>query len=194
MSDRGPLSTYPMAESWLMQFDATDRLAAARMLDAMLLLNEERVSAALRLQLYALADGRSGRHRRIALYAEREFGGTPAFDVRLICDANGRLRRRSIGRKGPEPVKPMRGSERVGSEGLGAFVIWQVHETKPKSFMNHPGPDLIRGKTNPAGSIGVVTDFIGSGSRVRDMLDAFWAAPSVRSWVSRKAACSGIWM
>jgi hypothetical protein len=52
--------------------------------------------------------------------------------------------------------------------------------------MNHPGPDLLRGKKSPAGSIGLVTDFIGSGSRVREMLDAFWAVPSVRSWVSRK--------
>jgi hypothetical protein len=104
----------------------------------------------------------------------------------MVPDANGRLRRRSTGRKGPAPVKPVRGSGRVGSEGLVAFVISQAHETKPKSFMNHPGPDILRGKTSPAGSIGVVTDFIGSGSRVREMLDAFWAVPSVRSWVSRK--------
>jgi hypothetical protein len=186
MSDRRPLSTYPTARSWLTQFDATDRPAASTMLDAMLLLNEEQVSAALRSQLYALADTRHGRRRRIALYAEREFGGAPALNVQLIPDANHRLRRRSIGRKGPAPVKPVRGGGRVGSEGLVAFVISQAHETKPRSFMNHPGPDLLRGKTSPAGSIGVVTDFIGSGSRVREMLDAFWAVPSIRSWVSRK--------
>ena len=186
MSDRSPLSTYPTAQAWLTQFDPVDRLAAERMLDAMLLLNEEQVSAALRAQLYALADDRQGKRRRVALYAERAFGGAPAFEVEIIPDANGTPRRRSTGRKGPPPVKPVRGSGRVGSEGLVAFVISQAHETKPKSFMNHPGPDLLRGKTSPAGSIGVVTDFIGSGSRVREMLDAFWAVPSVRSWVSRK--------
>ncbi|WP_434056899.1 phosphoribosyltransferase-like protein [Bradyrhizobium tunisiense] len=156
------------------------------MLDSMLLLNEEQVSAALRSQLYALAASRHGRRKRVALYAEREFGGAPAFTVESIPDAAGRLRRRSIGRKGPAPVSPVRGSGRVGSEGLVAFVISQAHATKPRSFMNHPGPDLIRGKTSPAGSIGIVTDFIGSGSRVCEMLDAFWAVPSVRSWVSRK--------
>jgi hypothetical protein len=186
MSDRRPLSTYHTAQAWLTQFDAIDRPAAGTMLDAMLLLNEEQVSAALRSQLYALADARHGRRRRVALYAEREFGGASAFSVEIVSDANGRLRRRSIGRKGPAPVKPVRGSGRVGSEGLVAFVISQAHETKPKSFINHPGPDFLRGKTSPAGSIGVVTDFIGSGSRVREMLDAFWAVPSVRSWVSRK--------
>lgn len=34
--------------------------------------------------------------------------------------------------------------------------------------LSAPGPDLLRGKTSPAGSIGVVTDFIGPGSRVRE--------------------------
>ena len=155
------------------------------MLNAMLLLNEEQVSAAIRSQLYALAESRHGRHRRIALYAEREFNGAPAFRVDMIADAHGIERRRSIGRKGPPPVSPARGSGRVGSEGLIAFVISQANESKPKSFLNHPGPDSIRGKTNPAGAIAIVTDFIGSGSRVCAMLDAFWAVPSVRSWVSR---------
>ncbi|MEA2871007.1 MAG: hypothetical protein QOH67_983 [Hyphomicrobiales bacterium] len=186
MADRQPLSTYPTAQSWLMQFGVSNQPAAGLMLDSMLLLNEEQVSAALRSQLYALAGSRHGRRRRIALYAEREFGGVPAFNVEIVLDTNGRPRRRSIGRKGPAPVKPVRGSGRVGSEGLVAFIISQAHETRPKSFMNHPGPDFLRGKTSPAGSIGIVTDFIGSGSRVREMLDAFWAVPSVRSWVSRK--------
>jgi hypothetical protein len=186
MSDRKPLSTYPTAQSWLAQFGAADQPAGRLMLDSMLLLNEEQVSAALRSQLYALAASRHGRRKRIALYAEREFGGAPAFNVEMVPDAAGRARRRSIGRKGPAPVNPVRGSGRVGSEGLVAFVISQAHETKPKSFMNHPGPDFLRGKTSPAGCVGVVTDFIGSGSRVREMLDAFWAVPSVRSWVSRK--------
>ena len=56
MSDRRPLSTYPTAQAWLTQFDAIDRPAVETMLDAMLLLNEEQVSTALRSQLYALAE------------------------------------------------------------------------------------------------------------------------------------------
>src|ERR1700694_5782459 len=132
MSDRKPLSTYSTAQSWLTQFGATDQPAARLMLDSCLLLNEEQVSAALRSQLYALAASRHGKRRRIALYAEREFSGAPAFNVEMLPDADGRLRRRSIGRKGPAPVKPVRGSGRVGSEGLVAFVISQAHETKPK--------------------------------------------------------------
>ncbi len=155
------------------------------MLDAMLLLNEEQVSSAIRSQLYALAKKRKGRHRRMALYAEREIDSTEMFKSELTSDRTGRMRVRAIGRKGPGAVKPIRGSSRVGSEGLVAFIISQAKEAWPKIFMNHPGPDLIRGKCHPAGSIVIVTDFIGSGSRVRTMLDAFWAVPSVRAWHSR---------
>ncbi len=183
--DRRPLSAYPTPQAWLSQFELADQASAAALLDAMLLLNEEQVSASLRSQLYRLADDRHEKRRRIALYAEREFGGTPPFEVRRVPDVGGRIRQRAVGRKGPAPVKPVRGSGRVGSEGFVAFVISQAKETRPDALMNHPGPDLIRGKSKPAGSIGVVTDFIGTGSRVRAMLDAFWAVPSVRSWVSR---------
>lgn len=179
------LSSFPSAKIWLDQFNSADRGAAASLLDAMLLLNEEQVSAALRSQLYDIAATRSGKHRRIALYAEREFATSLAFEVKAIRKTSGRVRMRAVGRRGPPAVLPVRGSSRVGSEGLVAFVISQAKETWPKIFMNHPGPDLIRGKTRPAGSIGIVTDFIGSGSRVRSMLDAFWAVPSVRAWVSR---------
>lgn len=174
MSKRPPLSSYPTARAWLRQFSAVHQPAAAGLLDALLLLNEEQVSAALRAQLYAMADTRRGRRRRIALYAEREFGGAPAFKTELVLDAGGRLRRRAVGRRGPEPVKPIRGGGRVGSEGLVAFVISQAVGTRPNIFMNHPGPDLIRGKTAPPATIAIVADFIGSGSRVREVLDAFW--------------------
>jgi hypothetical protein len=150
----------------------------------MLLLNEEQVSAAIRGQLYKMAEERKGRHRRMALYAEREFDGTRLFESSLTPDRHGRMRQRAVGRKGPDAVKPIRGSSRVGSEGLIAFVISQAKEAYPQIFMNHPGPDLIRGRSRPAGSIVIVTDFIGSGSRVRSMLDAFWAVPSVRAWHS----------
>lgn len=104
----------------------------------------------------------------------------------MLTGNNGRLRRRAVGRSGPAAVKPVRGRGRVGSEGLVAFLASQQKEAWPKIFMNHPGPDRLRGKTAPAGEIIVLTDFIGSGSRIRSMLDKFWAVPTVRSWVSRR--------
>jgi hypothetical protein len=156
------------------------------MLDAMLLLNEEQVSTAIRGALDKIAGGVRHRGRRIALYAEREFQESAVFSSALSPDRHGRLRRRAIGRSGPPAVKPVRGRGRVGSEGLVAFLASQQKEAWPKIFMNHPGPDLLRGKTAPAGEIIVLTDFIGSGSRILSMLDKFWAVPTIRSWVSRR--------
>jgi len=103
----------------------------------------------------------------------------------LTPDKAGRIRRRAVGRAGPVAVSPKRGSRRVGSEGLVAFVLSQVTEAWPRIFANQPGPDRIRGK-RPIGTLVIVADFIGSGNRVRRVLDKFWAVSSVKAWVSRK--------
>lgn len=179
------LSSYGTSQQWLQQFLPADTVDAAAMLDAMLLLNEEQVSAAIRSQLYALADRRSGRRRRVALYVEREMEQKAFFRSTITLDTKGKHHYRAMGRTGPPAVKPIRSGTRVGSEGLIAFVISQAKEARPKIFMNQPGPDLLRGKTAPAGTIALVTDFIGSGSRLRSMLDALWAVPTVRAWRSR---------
>jgi hypothetical protein len=44
----------------------------------------------------------------------------------------------------------------------------------------------IRAKSSPVGAIVIVTDLIGTGTRVNRMLDKFWSVPSVKSWVSGK--------
>ncbi|PBC19312.1 hypothetical protein CK226_29725 [Mesorhizobium sp. WSM4311] len=156
------------------------------MLDAMLLLNEEQVVTSIRTALDRIAKGTRHRNRRVALYAEREFQEAAIFTSQDLPDKDGRVRRRAIGRSGPPAVKPVRGRARVGSEGLLAFVASQQKDAWPKIFMNHPGPDSLRAKSAPAGEIVIITDFIGSGSRVRSMLDKFWAVPTIRSWMSRK--------
>ncbi len=156
------------------------------MLDAMLLLNEEQVVTSIRNALDRIAKGTRHRSKRVALYAEREFQEGTIFTSQDLPDRNGRMRKRAIGRSGPPAVKPVRGHARVGSEGLLAFVVSQQKEAWPDIFMNHPGPDSLRAKSAPAGEVVIITDFIGSGTRVRSMLDKFWAVPTIRSWISRK--------
>src|SRR6266480_4586309 len=92
---------------WLAQFHGNDQPLAAMLLDAILLLNEEQVSAALRKQLDILAKTRKGKRKRVALYVEREFAGEKFFDEALIADRNGRMRRRAVGASGPAAVKPL---------------------------------------------------------------------------------------
>jgi len=156
------------------------------MLNALLLLNEEQVAFAILGLLQGLAAERSGRRRRVALYVEREFPERSAFEVRSIPDAGGIVRRRAVGRAGPAAVKPKRGSPRVGSEGPIAFIISQVVAAWPSIYANQPGPDRIRSARNPIGALVIVTDFVGSGTRVNTILDKFWNVPSVRAWVSRR--------
>lgn len=185
MAEHKRLSQTAAGAAWLDQFGPEDREAAAKMLDAMLLLNEEQVAASIRTALDRVAKGPRHRKRRVALYAEREFDASQIFEVQLLPDAAGRPRRRAVGYNGPPGVKPVRGRSRVGSEGFVAHLISQVSERWAEVFMNHPGPARLRQKTAPAGEIIIVTDFLGSGSRVSTMLDKFWAVPTVRSWKSR---------
>jgi len=180
------LSQTSIGQAWIAQFSTDDRPAAAAMLDTLLLLNEEQVVTSIRMALDRIAKGARHQGKRVALYAEREFQEAAIFVSKNQTDPNGRLRRRAVGKSGPAPVHPIRGRSRVGSEGLLAFVASQQKDAWPSIFMNHPGPDRLRAKTAPAGEIIIVTDFIGSGCRIRSMLEKFWAVPTIRSWVSRK--------
>jgi hypothetical protein len=181
---RPKLSASSSARVWISQFRAEDQQAAADLLDALILLNEADVALAVRHQLRKLAKGRTGKRKKVALYVEREFAERAIFRSELLPGRDGKIRRRAIGDRGPAAVRPRRGSTRVGSEGPGAFLLSQAAEIAPSIFLNGPGPDRIRRHQAPL--IVIVTDFIGTGTRVGQMLDKFMRVPSVRAWRSAK--------
>jgi len=181
---RPKLSSTSLARSWLGQFRTIDQIAAARLIDALLLLNDDDVAAAIRSELRKLALSRSGKRRKVALYTEREIAESVMFQSKRLPGRDGKVRLRAFGDRGPAAVKPVRGRARVGSEGWTAFLISQAQERSPGIYLNHPGPDRIR--RNKASLIVIVTDFIGSGGRIAAMLDKFLAVPSVRAWRSNK--------
>lgn len=178
------LSETAVGQSWLAQFDiGADQAAAAAMLDAMLLLDQEEVAAAQRAGLASLQTQpphRPSSKHRIGLYAEREFAESRIFTEELVNGRDGKQKMRSTGPKRVAPVAPRRGSSRVGSEGPTANVISQVIKSNSRIFTSHPGPEIIR-KTGVS-IICIVTDLIGSGTRINKMLDLFWKSPSVRAW------------
>ena len=186
MAAKPSLSQTLAGQRWVEQFEAKDHAAAAELLDAMLLLNGEQVMSAQRSGLDELAAERHGvrgmLRRRVALYAEREMAESEAFVSKLIPDRAKKPRMRATGPRRLAPISPRRGAARVGSEGLAAFVIGQAVKRWPRIFINHPGPETIR--LQRTGTIVIVTDFVGSGTRVAGMLDKFWRVPSVRSWWS----------
>src|SRR5260370_18012709 len=120
---RPPLSTSPSARAWIHQFDAVDQVAAAGLADALILLNEADVAAAIRDQLARLAKTRKGPRRKVALFPEREFAESEIFKSALTPPRPGRARRRAFGETGPPAVTPLRGRIRVGVEGPGAFLL-----------------------------------------------------------------------
>jgi hypothetical protein len=152
----------------------------------MLLLDAEQVASAQRSGLEELVAERHGRRsmprRKIALYAEREIAEHAVFVSEMLRDKAGKMRLRAVGPKRLEPIKPRRGSARVGSEGAAAFAISQAVERWRSIFVNHPGPEIIRRQR--IGMIVLVTDFIGSGTRINGMLEKFWRVASVRAWWS----------
>jgi hypothetical protein len=181
--------------AWVRQFSTADQRSAAELLDALLLLSEREVSDSILRSLSKIASSWSDKKRHpVALYAEREMAEARVFEVKPILGLDGKLHQRAVG-PGPAPVKPRRGKRRVGSEGPGAFLISQAVTKHRRVFMNHPSPDQIRSRK--VRSIVIVTDFIGSGTRVTTFLDRFWRVTSVRAWWSRGwvkfgvVACAG---
>jgi hypothetical protein len=102
------LSQSETGNAWLAQFrSADDMKAAGKLLDAMLLLNDNDVADAIRDGIDELANDWQGRGRSLALYAEREFDSGEAYGSLDVPDATGRIRRRAVSYSGP--VKPTRG-------------------------------------------------------------------------------------
>jgi len=182
--ERPKLSTTPSARAWIRQFAAVDQDAAVKLVDALLLMNAEDVEAAIRAQLAHIVAHRVGPRRKAAVYAEREIAERAVFKSERSAGRDGRLRMRAFGNKGLRAVDPIRGRVRVGSEGRGATLVSQAVDASDGRLLNHPGPDRIR--RHKVGLITIVTDFIGSGKRVTDMLDRFMAVPSVRAWRSNR--------
>ena len=90
--------------------------------------------------------------------------------------------RRAIGH-GPPPVPQGRAYAReTGSEGTIATLITGLVRAEPRRFLDHPGPDLLR--KHHVRSFVIVTDFIGSGRRTADNLEAAWKVYSLKSWRS----------
>lgn len=178
------ISKSETGKAWLRNFEANDRATARTLLDSLRLINLDEVSEAIYELLEQLVAERSGRRRAVAVYAEREFQEKRIFQTQLLRGAKNSDIERAFGKKGLPPVKPIRGGVRVGSEGIVSALIAQSAKKHSGILINTPGPDRFRSKRSPISTIAIVTDFIGSGSRLTKMLDKFWNVRTVRSWHS----------
>lgn len=176
------LSECATAQRWLAQFDEIDQAEAADLLDRLILLSEAQVSE----RIFSQLDSITCPQGRLALYAEREITEKSAFAIEQYADINGIMRSRAVPKARFEAVKPRRGSTRVGSEGWMAFLVSQAVKANSR-YVGYPSPKQYS-STNPASRIRkvvIVTDFIGSGDRLWNMLERFWRVPTFTAWWSR---------
>jgi hypothetical protein len=170
------------AANWINQFDPADRADAAAILDAMLLVGMEALIDAVRAMILDSASKFDG---FVGLYVERELKRHKGKPKPLFSEmkVSGETRIRAVG-DGPKPVVTQARDPEVGSEGILSWLVTELCRGHPEKFLSHPGPDQIRNKKVRA--FFLVTDFLGSGKRTSDYLNAAWVVRSIKSWHSGK--------
>jgi len=180
----------PLVKAWVDQFEETDRADAAILASLIRLVPGD----AFRRDLTRVLEDRLRiGPNPVALYNETERKKWKGQPNRLFPETSrasktqkGTKTVRAYGRVGPPLVPRQRQvAEEIGSEGVVANVLTQLHKRHRKSTLLNPGADIIREKR--ARRFVLVTDFIGSGDRVINYLNAAWRLRTVRSWWSRRS-------
>lgn len=172
------LSKTSFAQSWLGNFPSEDRDTASLLLDRMMLVGASEFSVAITKQLNRIERDCPSAKPCLALYAERE---VEKCNYEVLPFFPGTDKGRATG-DGIPPVSVDPKKQDVGSEGIVASLISKYCKLPDKHALSHPGPDALR--ENRVRKIVIVTDFVGSGRRVREMLDAFALVASIQSWRS----------
>jgi len=184
------LSQTDFARNWLAQFSGAERPVAAQLADAVMLVSHDALYRGLRLLLDDTVTTREDgdQDRPIALYAERAVETRAAEDgdhgfvrYEVLPFFPGTEQGRATG-AGMPPIVVDPEDQEVGSEGAIANFITGYERLHRNRVLSHPGPDALRARR--VSHIVIVTDFIGSGKRVWEMLEAFWRVATIRSWHS----------
>jgi len=175
------------SELWLQQFEADELETATELVRRFKFVG----AAEFTFDLTHLIANAFGKDEVVALFVEREIkskaGGDPIkmYDEQELPRGLGLpKRRRAVGAARPAVQSQRNDKQSVGSEGIVANIVSKLAIRYPKRFLVQPSADAIR-KHKPR-HIVIVTDFIGSGRRVRRFLSSLWAVRSIRSWNSYK--------
>jgi hypothetical protein len=160
--DANQLQLTPRGEAWLRQFDIADLEDAKKLLSALTLVSHSEFERSLTALIMQVADSAGG---PIALFATREIDATtPLFENDASC---------------PDAVS---GGSDLGSEARVAAIIRNLSRAEPEKYLNHPSVQEMR--LAKCRALVCVDDFIGSGERTREFLQAIWKNRSIRSWKS----------
>ena len=166
---------------WIEQFQVQDRQDAGLLLDKFKFVDAD----TFRYDLSFLLEKKLPPDEVAALYIEREEPSTTKRMYREVKISRGggrppRLRAKGIAR--PVVRSSRRINQIVGSEGVVANIATGLARSQPKRFIVQPSAELLREKR--VRHLVIVTDFVGSGSRVDRFLSLLWNVRSIRSWKS----------
>jgi hypothetical protein len=177
------------ANLWLDQFNRIpgDRELAAEMLEKFRYVK----NVDLESDLSILLKKNIPSNETAALYVERELPTTrnrkPVKMYKEVKVIRPGSRKRALRAKGAAKAvvqSPTNRWQQVGSEGVIAQQLTKLCKQHPDRFILHPSAEEIRDSS--IRHLVIVTDFLGSGTRIIRMLDSLWQVRSVRSWHSGK--------
>ena len=166
-------------QKWLSQFDPVDQEVAkllTRLLTLVSHVEFRRKLEELIINRGKMVDG------PIGLYAVRELEkdkSNPSWN-RSVLPFFEQVTVSSDGKT----VSALNAASDQGSEAIVAQIIRQLSKSAPTKYLNHPSKDALRDQKCDA--LFFVDDFIGSGNRVSDFIDAFWQDKTIVSWLSSK--------
>jgi hypothetical protein len=173
------LSATSLGAEWLARFtDEDERATAAALINEILLVDRNALVRGLRSLVESILHNREDVERPIALFAER---AVPKSNSMVLSFFPNTKSGRATG-LGIAPITVNPNDQEVGSEGLIGNLITNLVRHYGADLLSHPGPDRMR--RDRIGHIVILTDFIGSGKRVWEMLEAFRAVATLRSWRS----------
>lgn len=173
------LSETPLGVNWLKNFvSEEEKEVAATLINEILLVGRDTLNEGLHSLVDGLLRNRQNPEDPIALFAER---AVPKLDGKVLPLYPLFGKGRATG-PGMSPIVIDPANQEIGSEGLVGNLITNFQRHNDGAVLSHPGPDTMR--SSRVRHIAIVTDFIGSGKRVWEMLESFRAVATLRSWRS----------
>jgi len=178
------------AEIWLSQFSHNfdDYMTAKKLISFCHLIRQDDFI----LSMNQLIDINFSNEIKTAFFVEKELRKNKSIPQKMykvnLIPKPGRRRhiRRAYGAALHPIQSPRLDSHVIGSEALIAHLLSKqcsLKENQDKYFL-HPSADEFRRKK--IRRIVIVTDLIGSGQRIIDMLESLWKVETIKSWRSYK--------
>lgn len=164
---------------WLDQFEPLDQETAKLLLNSLTLVSHNEFRRNLETLIVESSNELDG---PVALYAVREMKKEieegawdgpviPFFDQVSLSDDG-------------ESINAVDATSDQGSEAIVAQIIRQLSKAHPDKLLNHPSREELRARK--CDSLMFVDDYVGSGRRVSEFIEAFWCDKTIVSWLSSK--------